>query len=115
MAGYQRVGRTAVATLLLAAVSGAACSSLRGARLYRSGSQALDRGESARAIADLEAAAALVPEASEVQNHLGLAYAQAGREGDALRAFRRAVELDCDNAAAQENLRVAERRGRAAR
>jgi len=96
----------AVALLL----ASAGCASLEGARLYRSGSEALDRGDPARAAADLERAAALVPQASEVQNHLGLAYARLGRSDEAERAFRRAVELDCDNAAARENLRAAELR-----
>jgi Flp pilus assembly protein TadD len=101
-------------TLGLAALL-AACASYEGARLYRSGTRALDRGETQRAIQDLERAAALVPEASEVQNHLGLAYAAAARPADAERAFRRALELDCDNAAARENLRVAEQRSAEAR
>jgi len=98
----------APALLLLALLPG--CASFEGARLYNSGTDALDRGEPARAAADLERAAELVPEASEVQNHLGLAYAELGRDADAERAFRRAVELDCDNAAARENLRAAEQR-----
>ncbi len=84
------------------------CAGFRGARLYHSGSAALDRGDTTRAISDLERAATLVPEASEVQNHLGLAYSLAGRSAEADRAFRRAVELDCSNTAAQENLRARE-------
>jgi Flp pilus assembly protein TadD len=87
-----------------------ACASLEGARLYASGTRALDRGEPARAVADLERAAELTPRASEIQNHLGLAYAAAGRDGEALQAFRRAVAIDCDNAAAQANLGAATRR-----
>ncbi len=59
---------------------------------------------------ELERAVALAPEASEVQNHLGLAYQAAGRGRDAELAFRRAVALDCGNAAAVENLRVVEAR-----
>jgi Flp pilus assembly protein TadD len=94
-------------TLVLASVPG--CASLAGARLYRSGSRALERGDSEQAIADLERAAELVPQASEVRNHLGLAYASAGRQREATAAFRRAVELDCDNAAARRNLAAAER------
>jgi Flp pilus assembly protein TadD len=86
------------------------CASYQAARLYRSGTAALDAGAPERAIADLERAASLAPQASEVQNHLGLAYASAGRPADAERAFRRALELDCDNAAARENLRAAELR-----
>jgi Flp pilus assembly protein TadD len=78
--------------------------------LYQSGTSALDRGDSTQAVAELEHAAELLPEASEVQNHLGLAYQAAGRERDAEFAFRRAVALDCGNAAAVENLRVAEAR-----
>lgn len=77
--------------------------------MYTSGSQALERGDSARAVADLERASELLPEASEVQNHLGLAYQAAGRSSDAELAFRRAVSLDCTNTAAAENLRVVER------
>jgi Flp pilus assembly protein TadD len=91
----------------------AGCASLEGARLYARGSEALDRGELAAAIADLERAAALVPEASEVHNHLGLAYARAGRADEALREFERAVEIDCDNDAARHNLEAA--RSRASR
>jgi len=86
------------------------CAGLEGARLYRSGSAALERGDTDRAVADLERAAQLQPQASEVQNHLGLAYAEAGRAEDARRAFERSVELDCDNQAAQHNLAVAESR-----
>lgn len=88
----------------------AGCATFRGARLYESGTRALERGDSALAIADLEQASQLVPQGSEIQNHLGLAYLGAGRDADALRAFRRAVELDCDNQAAQRNLRAAEMR-----
>jgi Flp pilus assembly protein TadD len=90
----------AASTLVLAP----GCATWRGARLYETGSAALERGDSARAIADLERAAELVPHASEVQNHLGLAYAAAGRPDDARRAFERAVELDCANQAAVRNL-----------
>jgi len=83
-----------------------ACAGFRGARLYQSGSVALDRGETALAIDDLEEAVRLAPQASEVHNHLGLAYAQAGRDREALGAFERAVALDCDNAAAAHNLQL---------
>jgi len=95
-----------LAALLLAPL---ACASWRGARLYQSGSAALERGEVATAIAQLEEAALLVPEASEIQNHLGLAYAQATRWPDARVAFERAVEIDCQNEAARENLAASRR------
>jgi Flp pilus assembly protein TadD len=85
------------------------CASYEGARLYVSGTEALDRGETAAAIAQLERAAQLVPDASEIENHLGLAYVRAGRTNDARAAFRRALALDCDNEAARANLAMAER------
>jgi Flp pilus assembly protein TadD len=97
---------------LCAVILALGCSSFGAARLYQSGTRALDRGNSRQAVADLERAAELLPEASEVQNHLGLAYQAAGRERDAEFAFRRAVGLDCGNAAAVENLRIAEARAR---
>jgi len=90
------------------------CAAVEGHRHFEAGNAALDRGDAARAVAELERAAELVPEASEVQNHLGIAYAAAGRPADALAAFERAVALDCDNRAATENLRAA-RAARAAR
>jgi Flp pilus assembly protein TadD len=96
--------------MLLAALMSMGCAIYRGGQLYTSGTEALDRGDTARAIADLERAAELVPHASEIQNHLGLAYAADGRDREALLAFRRAVALDCDNQAARRNLRAAEAR-----
>ncbi len=83
----------------------ASCASYTGARLYVRGTQELDRGEVAQAIATLETAAAYAPDASEIQNHLGIAYREAGDNEKALRAFRRAVDLDCTNQAAQHNLK----------
>jgi len=112
MSASLRVVAVPALVLLLGLVG---CTAFEGARLYRSGTLALDHGEPERAVADLERAAALVPKASEVQNHLGLAYAAMGRPQDAERAFRRAVELDCENAAARENLRAAELRGAVAK
>jgi Flp pilus assembly protein TadD len=101
----------AVLTLALAfSPALAGCASFEAARLYRSGTAALDKGEPERAVADLERAGTLAPQASEVQNHLGLAYVELGREAEAERAFRRALALDCDNAAAQANLRAVEQR-----
>lgn len=98
--------------LLLAAalLSVPGCATYQGARLYDRGTLALERGDAAAAVADLERAAALVPHASEIQNHLGLAYDAEGRPDDARAAFERAVALDCDNEAAQRNLHAAEAR-----
>jgi Flp pilus assembly protein TadD len=84
---------------------------MQGARHYSAGTKALNQGEGTRAIKELEQAAILVPHASEVQNHLGLAYWSDGQLVDARVAFERAIELDCDNTAARANLdqlRVAE-------
>lgn len=82
------------------------CASFEAARLYQSGSEALEHGEVDRAITELERAAELAPDASEVHNHLGLALAADGREEAALLEFQRAVALDCANDAAQANLTV---------
>ena len=106
--GYKAAMRRLPVALVLVALASWGCASLEGWRLYTSGTEALDRGDTARAIADLERAAELVPEGSEIQNHLGLAYAADGRSDEALLAFRRAVALDCGNKAAQRNLRAAE-------
>ena len=104
--------RDRVVSLLCAAVWVAVqsgCASFEGARFYKRGSEALERGDADQAIADLERAAELVPHASEIQNHLGLAYEVAGRHESATSAFHRAIELDCDNEAAQANLRLAQK------
>jgi Flp pilus assembly protein TadD len=100
--------RVAAGLALLLACAG--CSTFSGARLYSSGSRALDQGDVVTAIADLEQAGRLLPDSSEVQNHLGIAYEAAGREDAALGAWRRAVALDCGNEAALRNLRSAEGR-----
>ena len=99
--------RRAVACLL-GCLLATGCATLEGARLYRSGTSALERGDAPRAIADLEGAAARVPRVSEVHNRLGVAYAAAGRREEAIREFRSAMEIDCGNAAAARNLRRAQ-------
>jgi tetratricopeptide (TPR) repeat protein len=98
-----------VASGLVSMLSILACESmpmraLRGARHYTDGSEALERGDTKRAIVELERAAELVPQASEIQNHLGLAYWAADQPERARFAFGRALELDCDNTAASRNL-----------
>jgi Flp pilus assembly protein TadD len=98
-----------VATLLVACGL-SACATPSAARLFRSGTAALDRGETTTAVRDLEQAAALLPASSAIHNHLGLAYAATGRDGEALREFERAVAIDCDNRAAQANLAAARAR-----
>ena len=76
----------------------------RGARHYAAGTEALTQSDPGQAIEELEQAAALIPHASEIQNHLGLAYWSGGRPQAARIAFESAVQLDCENIAAQSNL-----------
>jgi Flp pilus assembly protein TadD len=90
---------------------GLGCATLDGYRHFEAGTAALDRGDATTAVQELEQAARLAPERSEVQNHLGLAYSAAGRPADARAAFERAVALDCDNAAAKANLAAARATG----
>ncbi len=94
----------AVAVLAVGLLSSPGCTQWQAARLYQSGSQALQADDVDRAIDELSAAARLVPQASEIQNHLGLAWLEAGEDEHALRFFERAVELDCDNQAASDGL-----------
>jgi Flp pilus assembly protein TadD len=101
--------RSAVAVGLLglgvaALLSG--CAAIGATRAFQRGTAALERGEAERAVLELERAAALVPDSSAVHNHLGIAYEASDRPDDALRAYRRAVELSCENEAAQHNLRA---------
>ena len=84
------------------------CAAWQGARLYQSGTRALEAGDAATALTDLREAARLVPDASEVQNHLGLAWLANGDEVRAKASFERALELDCDNEAARVNLEQVE-------
>lgn len=93
------------AWLLLAVSVSLGCAAIEGARLYRSGTQALERGDFASAIVDFEGAASRVPNDAELHNRLGIAYAAEGRRDDAIREFERAIELDCDHAVAARNLR----------
>lgn len=90
--------------VLLTIVIGSGCTAWRGAALYHRGTSALDDGDVEGALLDLGRAAELVPDASEIRNHLGLALLAAGREDAARRSFGYAVELDCTNRAASDNL-----------
>ena len=93
------------------------CGGVRAAHLYREGTAALNAGKPVVAISQLTRAGALAPEASEIQNHLGLAFATTGQHEKALSAFQRAVDLDCSNSAAVQNLvaaRASVERARAA-
>ncbi len=81
------------------------CASLEAADWAERGSRAIDQGRFDQAIADLERAVALAPEAAPLHNNLGVAYLAAGRAGEARQAFEQAVALDCDHEPAQRNLR----------
>ena len=106
--GCKKASMRRALAIVLAALPAAGCAGVEGARLYRSGSEALERGDTQRAVADLEAAAGRAPRVSEVHNRLGIAYAAAGRREDAIRAFESALEIDCSNATAARNLRRAQ-------
>ncbi len=86
----------------------AGCTGFRAARLYQEGTLALNAGDPELAVARFSEAGRLQPEASEIQNHLGLAFAASGQHAKALSAFQRAVDLDCSNEAAVRNLTAAQ-------
>jgi Flp pilus assembly protein TadD len=90
----------------IAAACLAGCTGLQAVQLDRQGQAALDRGDPAQAVRDLEHAASLAPAVSGIQNNLGIAYERAGRRDDAERAYERAVALDCRNDKAQSNLQA---------
>lgn len=105
-----RQSRLLISWLVVFALYAVGCSTLppvraiRAARYYAAGTQALEHGDARVAIAELERAVALMPDASEIHNHLGLAYWSDARDDAALRELERAVELDCDNQEARVNL-----------
>ncbi len=94
---------------VLSLVCSIGCGALEGPRLHVQGTEALERGEYSEAREALSQAAVLVEhptQASQVQNHLGLAYLGEGKNELAAQAFRRAIDLDCRNEAAKHNLEV---------
>lgn len=101
--------RLPIPVLLLAAGIAAAlpgCAQWKATLLYKKGTEAMEHKQTAKAIADLERAAELWPDSGDIQNHLGIAYLEAGRRRDARDAFARSVALDCSNPAAQHNLEL---------
>ena len=104
----QTRAHTAIVILLVSGFLGG-CQSApmrawQGAQHFSAGDAALEREDPQEAIRELTLAATLVPHASEIQNHLGLAYWKAGDELAAVRAFEAALEIDCDNQPARVNL-----------
>ena len=111
------MSRRALTTVVIAGALGGlllGCSNWRtvrlyhAARLYQTGTASLDAGHVERAMSQLERAARLQPEASEIHNHLGLAPLAAGDRDGARIAFEQALELDCENVAARRNLAALE-------
>lgn len=104
VAGRPARAAARAAALAVLGLALAACASFEAARAFERGTAALERGDAAAAVGELERPATLEPRASAVHNHLGIAYEAAGREDEALRAYQRAVELDCGNREAEHNL-----------
>src|SRR2546426_9810078 len=75
-----------------------------GPRAVRDGERLIREGKFDRAIRRLEEGARLLPKSAPVWNHLGLAYHNAGRADDAIRAYQQALALDRNLAAARYNL-----------
>lgn len=75
-----------------------------GPRALLRGEQLLKDGKFNDAIAPLTEASVLLPRHAQAWNHLGLANHQAGRANDALRAYRKALDVDVNLAAARFNL-----------
>jgi lipoprotein NlpI len=94
--------------MIFLSLSVTGCTGFRAARLYQEGTASLNSGHPELAVAQLSEASNLQPDASEIQNHLGLAFTATGQQEKALSAFQRAVDLDCTNEAATQNLASAE-------
>ncbi|KAF0180625.1 MAG: periplasmic protein TonB [Limisphaerales bacterium] len=94
------VGRCAALALLMAL---AACMP-PGPRALLNGERLIKEGKFDAAIAALTEATLQLPRNAQAWNHLGLANHNAGRANDALRAYRKALDVDVNLAAARFNL-----------
>jgi tetratricopeptide (TPR) repeat protein len=90
-----------VALLLLAAFVG--CTP-PGPRALLTGERLMKEGKFNEALAPLTEATVLLPRNAQAWNHLGLASHHAGRANDALGAYRKALDVDMNLAAARFNL-----------
>jgi len=90
-----------LALLLLATLAG--CTP-PGPRALLTGERLIQEGKFNEAIAPLTEATVLLPRNAQAWNHLGLASHNAGRANDALRAYRKALDVDVNLAAARFNL-----------
>ena len=95
----------AVGRLLSLALLGllAACTP-PGPRALLTGERLINEGKFNDALAPLTEATLQLPRNAQAWNHLGLASHHAGRPNDALRAYRKALEVDVNLAAARFNL-----------
>jgi Flp pilus assembly protein TadD len=96
---YWQTGRPAeaIATLESALGHGVTQRDLQ----VRLGVYLAETGDTARAVPLLES---LPQDDTEVLNALGLAYGQSGRDDDAMRAFRRALDIDSTSGLAWQNI-----------
>lgn len=99
----QLLGGALVGLLLLSGCAEGPRRAMEGARLYSAGTRSLEAGDTEAAVIELSRAADLVPHASEIQNHLGMAYWSSGDLDEAESAFDQALVLDCENEAARAN------------
>lgn len=90
-----------LALLLLAPLAG--CTP-PGPRALLTGERLIKEGKFNEALAPLTEATVLLPRNAQAWNHLGLASHNAGRANDALRAYRKALDVDMNLAAARFNL-----------
>lgn len=70
-----------------------------------------ERGQGAQAIQVLRSTGEIYPESADVHTFLGMAMMRTGDLEEAAASFRRALELDSDNAGAQRGLMLLEQRG----
>jgi tetratricopeptide (TPR) repeat protein len=75
-----------------------------GPRALLNGERLLKEGKFNEAIAPLTEATVLLPRNAQAWNHLGLANHSAGRPNEAMRAYRKALDVDLNLAPARHNL-----------
>lgn len=75
-----------------------------GPRALLTGERLLKEGKHEAAVAALTEATVLLPRNAQAWNHLGLANHRAGRPNEAIRAYRKALEVDVNLAPARFNL-----------
>ncbi len=91
-----------VIILSLAVLSG--CAVFKADELYKSGTKALEQGDYAQCIEQLEKAKILLPNASSfIRNNLGVCYERVGKKKDAWFEFRQAVINNHQNNVALQN------------